>query len=90
MNIWELPFAAVTICPIAGTSPLNENFSLNSRPMIPALKSFTGSVETRITSTKWRNDNMNSSDLFTEIATEEGFCWTFNMMNFHDLFEDDV
>jgi hypothetical protein len=93
MNIWELPFAAITICPVAGTMPLNEIFNssdLSRFSRETALKNFTGSVETRITNAKWRNDNISSSELFTEIATEEGFCWTFNMLNFQDLFEEDV
>jgi acid-sensing ion channel, other len=93
MNIWEIPFAAVTICPIAGTSPLNKNYNASAVTRFsrqPALNNFTGSVETRITSVKWRNDERNSSDMFTEIVTDEGFCWTFNMMNFHDMFYDDV
>jgi Pyruvate/2-oxoacid:ferredoxin oxidoreductase delta subunit len=93
MNIWELPFAAITICPIAGTTPLNENYNSTNIPRhskVTALKNFTGSVEKRITNTKWRNDNINSSDLFTEVVTQEGFCWTFNMMRFDDLFENDV
>lgn len=96
MNIWELPFAAVTICPIGGISPLNENYNSsvdsNVERLNPTqkLKNFTGSVETRITNTKWRNDEINSSELFTEIATEEGFCWTFNMINFNDMFESEV
>lgn len=93
MNIWELPFAAVTICPIAGTLPLNENYNLSdSGGESPenSLKSFNGSVESRITNAMWRNNLTNSSNLFTEIATAEGFCYTFNMMNFDDLFEDSV
>lgn len=93
MNIWEIPFAAVTICPIAGAGPLNQNFNISKVTRFSretALNNFTGSVETRITNVMWRNDERNSSDLFTEIATDEGFCWTFNMMNFHDMFHDEV
>jgi Amiloride-sensitive sodium channel len=90
MNIWEIPFAAVTICPIGGPTPLNKNYSINGPESVNHLNNFTGSVDTRITSCKWRNNEMNSSDLFTEIATEEGFCYTFNMLNFQDLFKDDV
>ncbi|CRL02114.1 CLUMA_CG015356, isoform A [Clunio marinus] len=90
MNIWEIPFPAVTICPIAGLYPLDEDYNpsdgLGSNP----LKNFTESIEHRITNAKWRNNLTNATDLFTEIATEEGFCYTFNMMNFHDLLEDDV
>lgn len=94
MNIWQIPFAAVTICPIGGTTPLNDKYNSTKDTKIKSLetglKNFSGSVEERITQAKWRNIDMNSSDLFTEIATEEGFCWTFNMMNFDDLFQEEV
>lgn len=94
MNIWEIPFAAITICPIAGEHPLNENYSLKaqlgSSLDVSPLKIFNGSVETRITNAMWRNTDIDSTDLFTEIATEEGFCYTFNMIRFQDLFEDNV
>lgn len=90
MNIWEIPFAAVTICPIAGISPLNADFNLSDNSGVNALHSFSGGIENRITNAKWRNTKFDSGELFTEIATAEGFCFTFNMMNFHDLFEDNV
>lgn len=93
MNIWEIPFAAITICPIAGILPLNENYNLSDtggENTEHSLKTFNGSIESRITRAKWRNNARNSSELFTEVATAEGFCYTFNMMNFDDLFEDNV
>lgn len=90
MNIWEIPFAAVTICPIAGISPLNAEFNSSDSSRLNALHSFSGDIEKRITDAKWRNTKSESGELFTEIATAEGFCFTFNMMNFYDLFEDDV
>lgn len=90
MNIWEIPFAAVTVCPIAGFMPLNANYNQSEVSMEYPLNNFTESLETRITNAKWRNSPMNSSNLFTEIATEEGYCYTFNMMSFDDLFEDNV
>ncbi|KAL7022253.1 hypothetical protein ACKWTF_012186 [Chironomus riparius] len=79
MNIWDIPFSAVTICPTGG---INLSASI--------LKNITGNVNKRITHVKWRHDEYHSSKLFTEIVTHEGFCYTFNMMNFYDLFETDV
>lgn len=90
MNIWEIPFPAITICPIGGVSPLNENYNVSDHNAENPLKNFTGVVDERITSCKWRNDAINASELFAEVATEEGFCYTFNSLNFADLFEDDV
>lgn len=93
MNIWEIPFAAVTICPISGLMPLNDNFKETNDTnvtRVPPLNKFSGSISTRITNVTWMNNPVNSEDIFTEIATEEGFCWTFNMMNFDNLFKDTV
>lgn len=90
MNIWEIPFAAITICPIAGFMPLNGIYNQSEQRGEYLLNNFTESIETRITNTKWRNNPTNASNLFTEIATEEGYCYTFNMLNFDDMFEDNV
>lgn len=90
MNIWEIPFAAITICPVSGFMPLNENYNLTDMTGENALHNFTDSIGSRITNTRWRNIVTDSNNLFSEIATAEGFCYTFNMMNFDDLFEDNV
>jgi len=93
MNVWEIPFGAITICPVGGIMPLNENYKIVNDAVngeIP-LKDFTEDITARFSNISWRNDYIPQPDaLFTAIATEEGFCWTFNMMNFDDLFEKNV
>lgn len=89
-NIFEIPFPAVTICPIAGDHPLNQDYSLNNSSAENPLNNFIGSIETKIQVVMWRNDVEKSTRVFTEIATEEGFCYTFNMLRFQDLFEENV
>jgi acid-sensing ion channel, other len=92
-NIWDIPFPSITICPIGGPEPLNKNFSAaNSSDDETPLKNFTRliDIDFRITAVKWRDQEFKSSQLFTQIVTEEGFCYTFNMMNFKDLFEENV
>ncbi|KAK4874086.1 hypothetical protein RN001_013446 [Aquatica leii] len=39
---------------------------------------------------KWLNENRTCSDLFTPVLTEEGICFTFNMLDREELFTDDV
>ncbi|CAH1408268.1 unnamed protein product [Nezara viridula] len=40
---------------------------------------------------KWNNTvSENCSDIFTKIVTDEGICYTFNMLDKKDLFRDDV
>lgn len=90
MNIWEIPFVAITICPVGGLAPLNDSFDLTTNSGQGRLNNFTGSVESRITNVEWRKSSANTNELFTEIATEEGFCWTFNTYNFDDLFKKSV
>lgn len=90
MNIWEIPFVAITICPVGGLTPLNDSFGLAPNFAQGRLNKFTGSIESRITNVEWRKSSVNSHEFFTEIATEEGFCWTFNTYNFDDLFKKAV
>jgi amiloride-sensitive sodium channel len=91
INVWEIPFSGVTICPTGGLNPLNEDYNLTtSDSRTSPLKNFTGNIEARITNSKWRNELKVSSELFTEIFTDEGLCYTFNMLNFEDMFHDNV
>lgn len=75
MNVWEIPFGAVTVCPVGGPTPLDYNITDTDKP--------------RITRARYRKNN-SSTELFTEVATEEGFCYTFNMLNFNDVFTEKV
>ena len=87
MNIWEIPFPAITVCPIGGRDPLNKKYNKSEHPNAKAFNNFGGSIRTRISGVKWRNDDINSTELFKEIVTDEGFCYPFNMLNYNDIFE---
>lgn len=76
INIWEIPFAAITICPIVGVNSISMNF--------------TGSTERKIKSVLWKSDLVNATELFTEVATTEGICFAFNMMRYDDIFHRDM
>lgn len=91
INVWHIPFGAVTICPIAGPPPLNQNYTMNlTKPFVKPLNDFPGAVMDKIKNASWRNYPVASNFLFKEVATEEGFCYTFNMLSFNDLFKKEV
>ena len=87
MNIWEIPFPAITVCPIGEPDPLNKKYNKSEHPNAKAFNNFGGSIRTRTSGVKWRNDDINSTELFKEIVTDEGFCYTFDMLNYNDIFE---
>ncbi|CAO1310274.1 unnamed protein product, partial [Diamesa serratosioi] len=39
---------------------------------------------------KWRGMKKNCEDLFTELITDEGVCYTFNMMKYQDFYKDTI
>lgn len=91
MNIWDIPFSAVTICPTGGFSSIQQQFFNNNSSNSESLFiNVSSNIEKRITNVKWRQEERKSNELFTEILTHEGYCYTFNMMNFRDLFADNV
>nr|CAD7425786.1 unnamed protein product [Timema monikensis] len=42
-----------------------------------------------MTEMKWQGEKQNACDHFKQIATEDGICYTFNMMPFHQLLQED-
>lgn len=63
---------------------------LQSDEIVPLLKSITMSMNETTLFCKWRNTVLPCEDYFSEIITEEGFCYTFNALKFTDTFKDDV
>jgi len=58
--------------------------------IVPLLKSITVSLNETTLFCKWRNSINSCDEYFTEIITEEGFCYTFNVLNSSELFREDV
>jgi amiloride-sensitive sodium channel len=85
INIWEIPFCAITICPVQGNFILQTNNSTNK-----SSEQDLQNIDNKITNVRWRSAKFKSSRLFSEINTQEGTCYTFNMINFDDLFANNV
>lgn len=64
--------------------PLNSGLEVEE--VVPLLKSITTSLNETTLFCKWRNQVGDCGQFFSEILTEEGFCYTFNVLNFDELF----
>lgn len=135
LNIREIPFPAITICPqtkmkmeflsfrntykaywkhfsLTGVSEadaarfeamlqvcnptLTHKLQLNSskvsdgQNLVNTLKEISYSIDDSMLLCKFRNKVTNCSLLFNEVITEKGVCYSFNMLNYHELFKPDI
>lgn len=63
---------------------------LETFEIIPTLKRVTVSLNETTLFCRWRNSINLCSEFFSEIITEEGFCYTFNVLDAAELFRDDI
>lgn len=90
MNVWQIPFVAFTLCPVGELSPVNEKYKLDDALSGEALRNVSDNVSETIQNVVWRGKTVNANRFFTKVATEEGFCFTFNMMRFDDIFKENT
>lgn len=72
--------------------------SFNYRNLLPEIEGSFTDVLKRIAipfnetflRCKWRGMKKNCEDLFTELITDEGVCYTFNMMKYQDFYNDKI
>jgi amiloride-sensitive sodium channel len=58
--------------------------------IVPLLKDISVPLNESTLFCKWRNEVNLCDEYFTEIITEEGFCYTFNVLKSDELFRQDV
>ena len=66
------------------------NSSINPREYVKILKEMAVPFDEMFHNCHWRYNYLECSDLFTEVITEEGICYTFNMVDGNELFRTDV
>ena len=54
------------------------------------LKEMAVKQEDAMNDCKWANRKIKCEKFFTETLTEEGICFTFNMINYKELFKDNM
>lgn len=66
-------------------SVLGENFEI-----VPILQKLLYTVDDTMMFCKWRDNLVNCSKFFNEIITDQGICFSFNMLDYKNLFHDGV
>lgn len=63
---------------------------LKNDEILPLLRKITVSLNETTLFCRWRNSIDSCETFFTETITEEGFCYTFNVLDPSELFKEDV
>lgn len=63
---------------------------LETDEILPLLRRITVSLNETTLFCRWRNAIGDCADFFTETITEEGFCYTFNVLDSTELFKEEV
>ncbi|KAF5291426.1 hypothetical protein FQR65_LT01737 [Abscondita terminalis] len=104
--VWKIPFPAITVCPETKTRQRLQLFNqvslvCNNKvhekgdktidyDAIDALAKVAPQFGELLWQCKWLNENRTCSDLVTPVLTEEGICFTFNMLDRDELFTENV
>lgn len=81
--------AVAQICDPHLFANISMNSGLKPEEIVPLLRKITMSMNETILSCKWRNLDKECESLFSEIITEEGFCYTFNVLESSELFKEE-
>jgi amiloride-sensitive sodium channel len=82
--------AVAQICDPHLFEDLSIKSGLKTDEIVPLLKSITVSLNETTLFCKWRNSINSCGEFFTEVLTEEGFCYTFNVLDSSELYRQNV
>jgi acid-sensing ion channel, other len=63
---------------------------LKPEEIVPQLKKMSIPLNESTLFCKWRNEIKGCDEYFSEIITEEGYCYTFNVLDSTELFKEDM
>lgn len=63
--------------------------NVTDKDCVDYLREMAPSFEEMLFFCKWRNTFDTCEDLFTEVVTEEGICYTFNLLDSSELFREE-
>lgn len=69
---------------------LNRSVHSSDYEMVPELRDMLYTIDDSMMFCKWRDNLVNCSRFFKEIFTDQGICFSFNMLDYKDLFRDGV
>ena len=82
--------ALFQVCDSSHLKYVNLNSSTDPREYIKLLKEMAVPFDEMFSVCLWRFDLIGCSKLLTEVFTEEGICYTFNMLEGKELFRSEV
>lgn len=82
--------AVAQICDAHLFSDIQINSGLQADEIVPMLRNITMSLAQTTLLCNWGNSGVNCTKIFTEILTEEGFCYTFNILKASELFRQEM
>ena len=69
---------------------VNSTAQLNGSDVVSILKKLALPLDQIIPACGWHNKHKDCEEIFTMTITELGVCYTFNVLDFHEIFEEDV
>ncbi|CAO1422206.1 unnamed protein product [Diamesa tonsa] len=62
---------------------------LSGKDCLKQLEELTVPQDEIFTACRWRGEKMDDCQKFTKVITEEGICYTFNMLDYRDIYKDE-
>jgi acid-sensing ion channel, other len=82
--------AVAQVCDLHLLKDIPINSTLEPEEIVPLLKNMSIPLNESTLFCRWRNEMVLCDTFFSEVITEEGYCYTFNVMDSSELFKEDT